>query len=91
MVQLSLKNLNREASDMLQRNQLKFVFGGYEGGYGGTYEYLCKNSNTGAEWFDSVSSCDACTSSWCDDKVPSGHTWTSLICSGPLVGGGYGY
>tara|TARA_R110002049_G_scaffold65035_1_gene170954 strand:+ start:85181 stop:85417 length:237 start_codon:yes stop_codon:yes gene_type:complete len=29
MKKLSLKNLNLEASDMLQRNQLKSVFGGY--------------------------------------------------------------
>ncbi|GAA3583368.1 hypothetical protein GCM10022395_34420 [Snuella lapsa] len=75
---------------MLQRNQLKFVFGGYEGGYGGTYEYLCKNSNTGAEWFDSVSSCEDC-GCWCDTHVPASTYYTSWICSGPLVGGGYGY
>lgn len=33
MRKLSLKNLKLEVNDMLQRNQLKTVFGGY-GGYG---------------------------------------------------------
>ncbi len=86
MKKLSLKNLKLEASDRLERNQLKSVFGGY----GGTLECRCKNKN-GAAWFGGVSSCDDCTSSWCDNQVPSGSTWTSLICTGPLVGGGYGY
>ncbi|WP_147676338.1 hypothetical protein [Algibacter pacificus] len=76
-----------EANDMLQRNQLKSVFGGD----GGTVECRCKNKHTGAAWFDSVSSCNVCTSSWCDNHVPPGSTWTSLICTGPLGGGGYGY
>ena len=31
MKKLSLKNLKLEANDMLQRNQLKTVFGGYSG------------------------------------------------------------
>lgn len=31
MKKLSLKKLKLEASDMLQRNQLKSVFGGYRG------------------------------------------------------------
>ncbi|GAA3558014.1 hypothetical protein [Snuella lapsa] len=87
MKKLSLKNLKLDANDMLQRNQLKTVFGGD----GGTLECRCKNKHTNAAWWGGVSSCDQCTSSWCDNKVPSGHTWTSLICSGPLVGGGYGY
>ncbi len=35
MKKLSLKNLKLEASDRLERNQLKTVFGGYgDGGYG---------------------------------------------------------
>ncbi len=35
MRKLSLKNLKLEAIDMLQKNQLKSIFGGYGGGYGG--------------------------------------------------------
>ena len=35
MKKLILKNLKLEATDLLQRNQLKTVFGGY-GGYGGS-------------------------------------------------------
>lgn len=42
MKKLSLKNLKLEASDMLQRNQLKSVFGGYSGGYSG----VCENGKT---------------------------------------------
>ncbi|MDG1731287.1 MAG: hypothetical protein P8K68_05775 [Algibacter sp.] len=92
MKKLSLKNLKLETTDVLRRSQLKTVFGGYGGyGGGGSVECRCKNSNTGAAWFDGVSSCDVCTSSWCDNQVPPGKTWTSLICTGPLGGGGYGY
>ena len=34
MKKLSLKNLKLNESDLLQRNQLKSVFGGYDGGGG---------------------------------------------------------
>lgn len=39
MKKLSLKNLKLEANDMLQRNQLKSVFGGYGGYNTGTCAY----------------------------------------------------
>ena len=82
MKKLSLKNLKLDGNDLLQREQLKAVFGGYE--VNGT-QCRCKNSNTGAAWFTgSLHSCDDC-GSWCDNNVPTGSTYTSWICSGPLV------
>ncbi|MEP1488878.1 MAG: hypothetical protein ABJK28_10665 [Algibacter sp.] len=82
MKKLSLKKLNLGANDMLQRNQLKTVLGGYGGS--GSYECYCKNSDNGAAWFGGVSSCQNC-GDWCDNNVPSSSYYTSWICSGPLV------
>ncbi|WNH08347.1 hypothetical protein [Thalassobellus suaedae] len=62
---------------MLQCNELKIVFGGY-----GSNQCYCKNSNTGAAWWGDVNSCENC-GSWCDANVPT--SYTSLICTGPLV------
>jgi len=42
MKKLSLKNLKLEASDLLQRNQLKTVFGGYGGYFGGSQTKPCR-------------------------------------------------
>jgi len=74
MKKLSLKNLNLGANDMLQRNQLKTIFGG-DGGYTGNtgtcaYQYNgyviidasreSAQSNTTGYWC-----CDSCCSaSW---------------------------
>lgn len=48
------------------------------------YQCRCRNSNTGAAWWGGVNSCEDC-GSWCDNKVPPGSTYTSWICTGPLV------
>jgi hypothetical protein len=82
MKKLSLENLKLEADDMLQRSQLKTVFGGYNGGTG--VQCRCKNRHTGAEWFGNVDDCEEC-GNWCANNVPQGHTYTSWICTGPLV------
>ena len=76
MKKLSLKNLKLEANDMLQRNQLKTVLGGYGGSGGGTcgynnaYGWDCnvtkevakgEYDNYGGNWC-----CDSCdTTSYC--------------------------
>ncbi|MFI1745053.1 hypothetical protein [Thalassobellus sediminis] len=44
MKKLSLKKLNIEAKDILQKSQIKSVFGGYEGGSGNIL-VLCIKSN----------------------------------------------
>ncbi len=41
MKKLSLKNLKLEANDLLERNQLKSVFGGYSNGNEGINPYCC--------------------------------------------------
>nr|WP_143404128.1 hypothetical protein [Gaetbulibacter sp. 4G1] len=46
MKKLSLKSLKLEANDMLQRNQLRTIFGGYVGGYGSSCKgNSCSSSN----------------------------------------------
>lgn len=71
---------------MLERNQLKTVFEGY----GDSVYCQCNDRESGAAWYTgSLSNCDGC-GSWCNNNVPSGHTYTNWICTGPLVGG-YGY
>lgn len=55
MKKLSLENLKLEADDMLQRNQLKAVFGGYYGGPDCTI--YCKDSNNNILGEITVSKC----------------------------------
>lgn len=52
MKKLSLKSLNLETKDLLQKNQLKAVFGGYGGGWEGPGNYQCCWNNN--------SSCSEC-------------------------------
>ena len=74
MKKLSLKNLKLEASDMLQRNQLKTVFGGYGGRHG-----LCSCKTNGSITYEGyVGDCNYCDTV-CTYSNPS---HTSLICSG---------
>lgn len=72
MKKLSFKNLKISSSDVLMRDQLKTVFGGY--GVGGPYGGWCQCSD------GTVYSVRKCTtiecSFWC-----AGASW---ICSGPL-------
>ena len=75
MKKLSLKNLKLEATDMLQRNQLKTVLGGY-GGYGSGL-CTCKLSPTrSAE--TNTDDCNKC-GDLCDQNYP---LYTSWICTG---------
>ena len=71
MKKLSLKNLNLKATEMLQRTQLKTVFGGYGGAGNGT-ECICVNTAT-SEIVDShtFNTPEYCKS-FCGAYCPSG-------------------
>ncbi len=78
MKKLSLKKLKLEASDLLQRNQLKSVFGGY-GGYHGSGNGLCTcklSSTSSAETH--TDDCEKC-GDLCDANYPNHTSW---ICVG---------
>ncbi|MFI1745055.1 hypothetical protein [Thalassobellus sediminis] len=63
MKKLSLKKLNLGASDMLQRNQLKTVFGG---GYGDGYYACCYNND--------LFNCSPCVYTGTATSCPSGQS-----------------
>lgn len=71
MKKLSLKKLNLEANDLIKRNQLKEVFGGYEGGYEGGLWTAKVTCNSGS--IKTTSSCR--TMAWIDSELP--HLCTS--------------
>ena len=77
MKKLSLKKLNLEANDMLQRNQLKTVFGG-NGGYGGgtgPWTCICEGED--------VYNQSACSHEVCDVACSDNGGWTKgCFCVG---------
>jgi len=78
MKKLSLKKLKLEATDLLQRNELKTVFGGYDGGYGGGSN--CATASSCNSTSDMKNGC-ACTSdSQCCSGDCDGH-WISTAKS----------
>ncbi len=81
MKKLSLKNLKLEANDMLQRDQLKSVFGGY-GGYNGQGQGCC---NT-IEYDDGYiyTACNGSSPTACGALV--GYTFTDSYGTATVIG-----
>ena len=66
MKKLSLKNLKLEPKDLIERNQLKSVIGGY-GGYGGDELWIAKVTCNGGT-YAFTSGCR--TMEWIDSELP---------------------
>ncbi|SFG00209.1 hypothetical protein SAMN04488033_11962 [Salegentibacter agarivorans] len=79
MKKLSLQKLKLGADDLLQREQLKSVFGGYGGYQGGSGDGLCSCKAGGNITYETyVGQCDYCETV-CHYSSPSSTSW---ICSG---------
>ncbi len=79
MKKLRLKNLKLEANDMLQRNQLKTVLGGY-GGYGGP----CDDNPSGSCGYNNAMGEICGLSEDCakDQVAQFGGNWCCESCAG---------
>ena len=68
MKKLNFKELKLEADDILQRSQLKTIFGG---GYGGpTCTCYDSGGTTRTKTFSSPSNCSGFCATWCGHNVP---------------------
>ncbi|WP_139059048.1 hypothetical protein [Polaribacter reichenbachii] len=78
MKKLSLKQLKLDATEMLERNQLKTILGGYggDGSYGSNSCWVtCNSSNPGEEGSTyNIPNCDGAPDGACHS---TGWTWCS--------------